>query len=213
MKQILYGTNINQKKASAFVTFFVRNTQPFLNYEGIPKSEQEKSFSAILMLNRYDMRLGFIGGMIDTINGKTESIAQAVQREALEEANINIFERKYQLKPICSHEFSIITHLSAIELDTFEELKEIQKSILNAPHYGSEITGSTIVYLTSFKGEKNLGLGQLLKASMASSVFEELICLILKENLMPEEELVGILEKSGYDSDLIITEGKTIDGI
>lgn len=181
----------------------------------IPFANIEKGsvVPVIAMINRWDGRIGFLGGKVEA----GETLAEAAAREAHEaheEAGIDfdvhiLEEETYvdlyiaDLQPIVSHEFQagkepLKTHLFAIEVPKVENLIEL----MDLAFFDlGETVGVTLVYVGDFG--KGKGFPKFLKNQMASSVREELCELILKLNLVPEKELYDMIETAGFEVDKI----------
>jgi len=203
MKQTKYGLNENNKKQSAFTAIFTRQSQPFKDMNDLSEEARNEVVPAILLLNRYDGRLGFIGGFMDEKeDGTMETIVEGTLRELKEETTIVLEEG--QLKEQCSHEFGIVAHLNSHEVNSLDELITMQKQLMDSEHYGSEITGSTLCYVGQFNERKNTGLGMFLQNNLASSVREELVQLIINENLMSIDKLDSIVKQAGFDLEKLL---------
>jgi len=185
---------------ASFVAYFSRAYQPWINNTSLTDSQRETKVPAILMLNRWDGRVGFAGGNVDS----GENLFKAACRESFEEINHKVIEK--ELTPICTHKFEIgsktlSTHLFAKEVSN-EELFSIQQNIHLSRDYGDEILGSVICLVGDFS--KGKGFPTFFKTPMATSVKEELIELIYQEELIPVKELENICLSSGFSLDQLL---------
>lgn len=203
MVTLNYGENLTtknredkivNKKESSFIIVYLREYMPWKGDENYPKEVQETKTPAVLMLERWDGRQGFIGGEVD----KGESIKEAAIREAKEEIGLIVDEKK--VKPLISHSFAITTHSHSYEVSDMKEMKEIQSKVSQSKDYMNEIVGSSIVYIGDLGRGK--GLTQVLKKNMATSCIEELVHLIIKEKLVDIE----VLKKAVVDAGLNFAE-------
>ncbi len=200
MKKVITG-QVNEEKNASFISFYAKDYQPWKDNESLSDEQRATKVPAILMLNRWDGRVGFAGGNVDA----GETLGQAAVRESIEEINYIVLEDG--LDNICSHNFqagkqTLSAHLFAKEV-TVEELMFIQQGIHNSRDFGDEILGSVIVLVGDFGRGK--GFPNFLKSPMASSVREELVELISSKKLVSEETLAQMCETAGYSiSDLLI---------
>lgn len=202
MKKISFGTADSDVKNAAFIALYARDYQPWINTLSLSEEQRQTKVPAILLLNRWDGRVGFAGGEVDG----DETLAQAAIREAKEE--INLVLNECDIEPICSHEFaigkgkSLRTHLFSKECSAYE-LFEIQKeTLVNGDDYGSEIMGSNMILVGDFGRGK--GFPTFISSPMATSVREELIELILSKNLVSRGELENMVKLSGFDLEELV---------
>ena len=179
-----FGT-LNQRNA-VFVGFFVRSQL----YQGSPhlsSIDQERELTQILLLMRWDARLGFPGGMVD----EGESLLEAALREVQEEIHFfhldttqSIEVQHHQkskllarLVPLVSHQVKpdLNVHFFSCEISV-EERDYVRTHAHLAMHAGAEVAGVNFVHCfdRSEKGFSSL----LTHGFFAPAVKEELMSLI-----------------------------------
>jgi 8-oxo-dGTP pyrophosphatase MutT (NUDIX family) len=114
--------------------------------------------------------MGFVGGQVDP----GEPLAEAALREAQEEIGVTL--DPVRLEPFCSHSMTgkgdpQNTHLYLYRV-SMEEMYQLRRSALNAPHSRTELAGFVITHLV--KGTPDL----LLQQKWAGTAREELQSLI-----------------------------------
>jgi len=130
------GSNPNNKKQAVFVSIYTE-TPIWRNYHEISEENRTTIVPLVLMLQRWDGKIGFIGGNVDG----DESLKEAVIREVKEEAGFDVPAMLLtQMSLICSHETNKnVTHLMGLKVS-----EEIFRSILvnnhKAEHFLSEGT-------------------------------------------------------------------------
>jgi 8-oxo-dGTP pyrophosphatase MutT (NUDIX family) len=94
-----YDTVIPGKTQASFLALMAES-QIYIDYKDKDMDETQKNawYPVVLMFNRWDSKIGFVGGKVD----KNETVTQAVIREAREEANLWIFHS--HLTGVCCHE-------------------------------------------------------------------------------------------------------------
>ncbi len=168
--------HINPEKTNAvFLAIYVEEFAPWKYF----KDEfQHTKCPAVIMIDRWDGRIGFPGGTME----KGEPILEALRREIKEEIGIRV--KLDNLSPIASFEWKIATHLYGMKVQETEFfyiyyhiLNNFSRSILlhayeegDASHFLSEITGIKIVPLIQ---HKNKGISQFLQNNFAGSAKEE----------------------------------------
>lgn len=128
-------------KKTAFIAIYSKEYQPWIHDMSLTKRTRETKVSTILTISRWDGLIGFPGGYVE----KEESPEEGAIREAEEEIGIQLEIEELEL---ISKENE--TYFYAVE-KTIEEIIEIQKEITNAIDYGSEILGSTNMYIGKYK--------------------------------------------------------------
>lgn len=188
-----FGTKLG-KKESSFVIPFLRQFKPWEMDTSLPQEVRDTATPVILVLERWDGRQGFIGGF----NEIGDSIEKTIMKECLEETNNAIQE--CDLKPLITHEFSIVTHSMSMEFNSFNELLTFAENIRNSKHYMNEILGYSLLYVGDLGRGK--GLTQILKKNMATSCREELVHLLVQENLVH----IDIIRKSCSEAGFIFED-------
>lgn len=176
MKEVEFGT-LNQRNG-VFVAFHLKS-KLYEGYKSVPASVQEKDFGQVLLLQRWDGKMGFVGGLVD----EGEDLVTSAKRECMEEINFDFDLLNYlELKPVCTHQIKddMNVHLYSVEIDA-----DLKKMILdNAPmaeDYNAEVCGVVFQQIFTRKGR---GIEEFLEnAYLAPAVKEELEVLIEKESL------------------------------
>jgi U8 snoRNA-decapping enzyme len=185
----VFGT-LNHRNA-VFVGFFV-HSKLYQNYHDVSLSEREREFTQILLLMRWDARLGFPGGMVD----EGESLVEAALREVQEEihffrinAHLSLEEQHRQrskfigrLHPIVSHQIKpdLNVHFFSCELSV-KERDEIRTHAHLAIHANAEVAGVNFIHCFD---RSNKGFSSLLTHGFfAPGVKEELMSMIDVHNI------------------------------
>ncbi|NCO01816.1 MAG: NUDIX hydrolase [Epsilonproteobacteria bacterium] len=180
MKRVEFCDGYRDKKNAVFLVIYVKEISPWKYFNDDIKSMR---CPAIIMIDRWDGRMGFPGG---TVN-EGESLIDALVREVKEEIGINVKPDK--VRPIASHEWKIATHLYGLEVQEAEFLhiyyhilNNFSRSILlhayeegDQSHFMSEITGIKIIPLVQHAGK---GINYFLQNSFAGSAKNELLILL-----------------------------------
>lgn len=179
-KRVEFGDNYRDKKNAVFLAIYVNAISPWKYFNDDIKSMR---CPAIIMIDRWDGRMGFPGG---TVN-EGEDLLDALVREVKEEIGINVKPDK--VKHIASHEWKIVTHLYGLEVLEAEFLhiyyhilNNFSRSILlhayeegDKSHFMSEITGIKIIPLVQHAGK---GINLFLENSFAGSAKNELLIML-----------------------------------
>ncbi len=178
--RVAFGDFYRDKTNAVFLAIYVKEISPWKYFKDEIKSMR---CPAIIMIDRWDGRMGFPGG---TVNAG-ESLAEALVREVKEEIGISVKPDK--IHPIASHEGKIATHLYGLEVLEIEFLhiyyhilNNFSRSILlhayeegDESHFMSEITGIKIIPLVE---HANKGLNLFLKNCFAGSAKNELLIML-----------------------------------
>lgn len=173
---ITKGSNPNNKKQASFLAIYCE-AKIWSHYSEINEKSKETTVPLLLMIDRWDGCKGFIGGIVE----EGETLIQAAIRELKEEMgydlkNEDILSQEF----ISSHEMiNLVTHLTAIEV-SFEKLKEIMASLVNAEHYLSEVSGVSAIQFINYPHKKSFD--KFINSSFAPSVKEEIVDLVLAKN-------------------------------
>lgn len=183
-KRIEFGHFEHSKKNAVFLAIYVESISPWKYFKD---DMQHLKCPALIMIDRWDGRMGFPGG---TVN-ENETLMDALVREVKEEIGITI--KPDQVHPIATHENKIVTHfygLKVLEAEFlhiyYHILNNFSRSILlhayeegDESHFMSEITGIKIVPLVQ---HENKGINRFLENSFAGATKEDLL-IFMKEIL------------------------------
>ncbi|MFA5215824.1 NUDIX domain-containing protein [Sulfuricurvum sp.] len=179
-RRIPFGQTNPSKKNAVFLAIYVESISPWRYFKD---DMQHLKCPALIMIDRWDGRMGFPGG---TVN-EGESLIEALVREIKEEIGITIKPDK--VHPIVSHETRLVTHLYGLKVLEAEFLhiyyhilNNFSRSILlhayeegDESHFMSEITGIKIVPLIQ---HENKGIVRFIENSFAGSSREDLDVLL-----------------------------------
>lgn len=180
IQRVPFGQINPPKKNAVFLAIYVESISPWRYFKD---DMQHLKCPALIMIDRWDGRMGFPGG---TVN-EGESLLEALVREIKEEIGITIKPDK--VHPIVSHETRLITHLYGLKVLEAEFLhiyyhilNNFSRSILlhayeegDESHFMSEITGIKIVPLIQ---HENKGIVRFIENSFAGSSREDLDVLL-----------------------------------
>lgn len=175
IKEVKFGT-LNKRNA-AFVAFFLKSPC-YKGYSYVKEDVQKLNIPQVLLLQRWDGKMGFVGGMVD----EGEDILTSALRETREEIGFNIEEHHLQLREVCSHETSgdLNVHLYAVEIDL-----GLKRLILSKAHEAADYEAETcgVIFQQILDIEKNGFNAFLENAYLAKAVKEELEIMRDKFNL------------------------------
>lgn len=171
MKELEFGT-LNDKNG-VFIAFHLKS-KVYEGYSKVPKHIQETEIPQVLLLQRWDAKLGFVGGFVDD----GEDIETAAKREAMEEINFDFdLLHQFKLNPVCTHQIKedMNVHLFSVEIDA--DCKHmILKNAMNASDFEAEVCGIVFQQIFEMKGR---GFKEFLdNGYFAPAVIEELACLV-----------------------------------
>eukprot|EP00295_Goniomonas_pacifica_P049854 CAMPEP_0175924738 /NCGR_PEP_ID=MMETSP0108-20121206/15275_1 /TAXON_ID=195067 ORGANISM="Goniomonas pacifica, Strain CCMP1869" /NCGR_SAMPLE_ID=MMETSP0108 /ASSEMBLY_ACC=CAM_ASM_000204 /LENGTH=363 /DNA_ID=CAMNT_0017247847 /DNA_START=45 /DNA_END=1132 /DNA_ORIENTATION=- len=178
----------------AFGTFFCRTSTPWESYFEAEEELRGVSMPLVLMIVRFDGRLGFAGGHVE----QGETPAMALTRELRDELNWE--EDTTLFEHVCSHHIlsmKLRSHFYAREV-SYADLKEIERRVVMAPHFGAEVMGLFRAPICAGQG-KGHGLEMFLRHNFPLGVIHELITLIVKQDLLPKQAVVDGLLGAGLD--------------
>lgn len=136
INSIKTGTNPNKKAQAVFIMAY-SESDIWRNYQEIPESARSTIVPIVLMLQRWDGLIGFIGGEVEP----GEDLLQAALREFTEESGYTIKDEHLEsIQLLCSHETnSRVTHLMGFKVPEII-MREILMSNYKAEHFMSEGT-------------------------------------------------------------------------
>lgn len=128
------GSNPNNKKQAVFIMAYAE-TDIWRNYDEVSKEAQKTIVPLVIMLQRWDGTIGFIGGNVDS----GESLNSAAIREFSEESGYALSSDQIKkIDFVCSHETdNIVTHLMTIKVTEYV-LRDILINSHKAKHFMSE---------------------------------------------------------------------------
>lgn len=179
-QRVPFGFTDHPKKNAVFLAIYIESISPWKYFKD---DMQHIKCPALIMIDRWDGRMGFPGG---TVN-EGEHLMEALVREIKEEVGITV--KPDQVHPIASHENRIVTHLYGLKVLEAEFLhiyyhilNNFSRSILlhayeegDESHFMSEITGIKIVPLIH---HDNKGINRFLENSFAGATREDLDVLL-----------------------------------
>lgn len=168
--------------SGSFLAIVAKDARPYENYPHVDKRVSDMEIPIILMINRWDGKIGFPGGTIDA----GETALQAVIREAIEEIDAEFEPDELEYVGVTRYEddrIDLTTHLYAYFTD-YEELKDIALGITEAEHFGSEATGFVMIQCVD---SKKGGYSEFLKNNFPPTAREQLENLVEKYDLLKVE--------------------------
>ena len=168
--RIEFGKLSQSKKNGVFLAIYTEEISPWKYFID---DMQHTSCPAVIMIDRWDGRMGFPGGTLEP----NEKLLDALKREIYEEIGIKIKPNKVQ-GVISQDTEKIVTHLFALKVQELEFLhiyyhilNNFSRSILNhayetedESHFMSEITGIKIVPIIEHNGK---GINKFLQNGFA----------------------------------------------
>ncbi len=151
------------------------------------------------MTMRSDGRLGFPGGLVEP----GETPVEAAARESLEEVNAGSHLRIEDSELLCAHlmrrhedvgDVELYFYAREISLDDF---KRLERSALEAEHYGKETLGVFRVPLYKVNGASSKGLPDFLRNAFAGNSREQLMFGLYSTNLLSLEEAKTAMDMAG----------------
>ena len=192
--RVEFGTLSQDKKNGVFICIYTNAISPWKYFMD---EMSETSCPAIIMIDRWDGRIGFPGGTLE----EGELLEDALKREVFEEIGIRVKPEK--CIGICSLETpKIRTHLYGLNVSEIEFLhiyyhilNNFGRSILkhsyeenDESHFMSEITGIKIVPIIR---HNNKGINKFIQNSFAGASKEDFL-IFLDEVLKIDKRLLFI---------------------
>lgn len=135
-EKIETGSISGNKQQAVFVMLYAE-TDIWRNYQEISESARKTIVPVVLMLQRWDGKIGFIGGNVE----EGEDLLTAALREFKEEAGFVIKDEHLEnMQLLCSHETkNLVTHLMGWKVPE-SVLREVLINNHKADHFMSEGT-------------------------------------------------------------------------
>lgn len=140
----------------------------------------KERLTGILTIKRHEGNIGFLGGKVD----EGETLYDALVREVYEEGNIDISDYLQKIEPVCSHAFAgADIHHFTLEVSR-DEILGMARSIIDAEHFGEEITGFSIdlvhpktvdnILENNFKATAGLEMRELINRIISSDSYKDM---------------------------------------
>lgn len=195
--------------------FFLRRTAPYRGVAAFPKDAQQAAAVPVaLMQLRYDGKIGWFGGLVET----GETIEAALVREIAEECGFHLGPERFQ--PVGAYDFHLAGgtlpagaketfrwYYYAVELRDIAELSKLESSCAVAEHFGSESWGTLRIQLATPHNSPELtaSAARYLLASFPNALrhnfidcaHQQLFDLMVGQGLASDKELRAIFQKAG----------------
>lgn len=171
--KIKTGTIEENKLQCVFLLIYCKEGLPYEKYNSI---NGPKNIPIVLSVARHDGRIGFIGGKVEP----GETLKEALKREVMEEAGIQINVKK--AIPLTTYDVGTANIHSFKYEVSYSNLKKLVWKILNTERFGTEITGFALNHINKYINEG--GYEQLLEQNWISTGKMELEELIKQEGLL-----------------------------
>lgn len=175
-KRIPFGQLATNKKNAVFLCIYTDEVSPWKYFKD---DMQHTSCPAVIMIDRWDGRMGFPGGTLE----EGEPLEDALIREIKEEIGIKVKPEKaieivsFENEKIATHLYGLYVHEIEFLHIYYHILNNFARSILNhayeekdESHFMSEITGIKIVPIIKHDGK---GINKFLQNSFAGSSKED----------------------------------------
>lgn len=128
-------------KEKAFIGIYIKNFKPWKGLLSLTEEVRNTEVSGVFVISRWDGKIGFPGGYIE----EGETAIEGALRELEEETSIIVEPEELEL---ISADNGV--YFYGVE-KTIEEVIRYQKEMCESIDYGTEIIGSTILYLGDYK--------------------------------------------------------------
>ncbi|NP_001084713.1 U8 snoRNA-decapping enzyme [Xenopus laevis] len=150
----------------------------------------------LLMMMRFDGRLGFPGGFVDT---RDISLEEGLKRELEEElgpalATVEVTEDDYRSSQVREHPQKCVTHFYIKELK-LEEIERIEAEAVNAKDHGLEVMGLIRVPLYTLRDRVG-GLPAFLCNNFIGNSKSQLLYALRSLKLLREDQIQEVLKAS-----------------
>ena len=195
MKKIPVNSKILLKQQFIYLALICDDAKPW-QFQEADIALKDLIVPRILMVNREDGLLGFVGGAVF----EGEMIDEALRRTANEEIGY-ILDSRFDIEPVVAHELDSYTTHIFMQKMPFTFLQEIHRQTIMGEEYGKSIIGSQLPHLYDYDGlfKKGGGLINLIANNcLAPSVREELVHVLLLHNICSIDILSDVCIRSGY---------------
>lgn len=142
----------------------------YTNDNSISQEKRNTIIPLVLFNNRWDGRIGLLGGLLD----EGESIKDTAFREIIEEASF--IPDKDKLQYVCTHEtIEIKTHLFCLNVN-FDTFKSIIKNQIDADHFLTEVSLFGVHFINY---EHRLSFDNFMKNNFPATVKSQIKDLVL----------------------------------
>ena len=141
-------------------------------------TKSDKDNYHVLLVNRWDGRIGFVGGFVGDEN-ENESIKDALVREAKEEIGYDISDKEIKVEREAEYKKDwgkLVLNFTPLRID-YEEFMKVLKGLPNSEHFLYETMGYSIFTINedNIKNyEETKQYKNFIKNNLATDVKEEL---------------------------------------
>lgn len=158
---------------SAFIAIYCESNF-YKNYEQISEDKKSYILPLVIMLNRWDGKIGFIGGHVDD----GETVLDCIIRETKEEIGFSISDNlQKNITFICSKQMNdLTTHLYALKVN-----EDIFRTILSEQHKSMHFLAegtATAIHFVNYPHNKSFD--NFMQNNFAPTVKEEIYDFVKK---------------------------------
>lgn len=182
IEKIETGARSGNKEQAVFIMLYAE-TDIWRNYQEISESARKTIVPVVLMLQRWDGKIGFIGGNVE----EGEDLLNAALREFKEEAGFVIKDEYLEnIQLLCSHETkNLVTHLMGWKVPE-AVLREVLINNHKADHFMSE---GTLFTTQMINYSHTNTFDNFMKNNFSPTVKEEIAVIIDKLNWIEKYNL------------------------